>query len=457
MKVFWSWQSDLPGKISRHFVREALEEAVEALNEEREIVDADRPEAAIDHDRKGVPGSPDLANIILEKIRNSDVFVADVTPVGQSASQPPKKLMNPNVAIELGYSLRALSDRKLIMIVNSAFGTREDLPFDLRHKSGPIFYNLPVNATKAAIAAAKQKLVSELKIALREIAASLSRKPTTALTRVAAISGNPARFFDPTQFLVNREGDGFREGREQLVVPDKPLAFLRVIPDNATVKLIRTVARDVLNQSQLRPFSHEWHSMNVAINEWGAIAYEPLSDRREILSGTQLHQNCEVWGFDTYLPSPTHTPKSGGPPGIWGANLEEAFQRNLKPYAHFIQNHLEIPPPYTVIAGLTGVRSHILAIPGSWGTKSLGPFLDDPVVIEAILSSTDEDAINAVLLKIFRGVFEAVGHVRPANFRKFPPQAAHATNLIPAPSAPLTLSPSRSFGGLVRAGLTLPP
>jgi hypothetical protein len=31
MKVLWSWQSDHPGQVSRHFVREALEQAIADL------------------------------------------------------------------------------------------------------------------------------------------------------------------------------------------------------------------------------------------------------------------------------------------------------------------------------------------------------------------------------------------------------------------------------------------
>jgi hypothetical protein len=29
MKVFWAWQADIPGKIARHFVREALGQAID--------------------------------------------------------------------------------------------------------------------------------------------------------------------------------------------------------------------------------------------------------------------------------------------------------------------------------------------------------------------------------------------------------------------------------------------
>lgn len=69
MKIFWSWQSDTPGKIGRHFVRRALSRAIEELKETPEIEERSEipPGLHIDHDRKGVVGSPDLARLILPK------------------------------------------------------------------------------------------------------------------------------------------------------------------------------------------------------------------------------------------------------------------------------------------------------------------------------------------------------------------------------------------------------
>src|SRR5258708_6997626 len=115
MKVFWAWQSDHPRNISRDVIRTALEAAIEHLMEERDIVEA--PEEArgnlhLDHDTKGLTGSPDVARSILEKIQASTVFVGDVTPVdstptikGNEGDKPGRPLMNPNVAIEYGYAL----------------------------------------------------------------------------------------------------------------------------------------------------------------------------------------------------------------------------------------------------------------------------------------------------------------------------------------------------------------
>ncbi len=37
MKVFWSWQSDTPGKVGRHFVRDALTAAIEQLKQAPDV------------------------------------------------------------------------------------------------------------------------------------------------------------------------------------------------------------------------------------------------------------------------------------------------------------------------------------------------------------------------------------------------------------------------------------
>jgi hypothetical protein len=120
VKIFWSWQSDTPGKTGRHFVRNVLQTIVDELKQAIEVDEpterGSREEIHLDHDRKGVGGSPDLARVILEKIEQSVVLVADVTPVGVVHEAPAdlnskvaKKTINPNVGIELGYALHALT------------------------------------------------------------------------------------------------------------------------------------------------------------------------------------------------------------------------------------------------------------------------------------------------------------------------------------------------------------
>jgi hypothetical protein len=114
MKVFWSWQADTPGKTGRHFVRDALSEAIDALKADKDIIEPSEREARdaleLDHDRQGVSGSPDLAATIFRKIDETAVFIADVTAVGTTGAA--KKLINSNVAIEYGHAHLCLSEIK---------------------------------------------------------------------------------------------------------------------------------------------------------------------------------------------------------------------------------------------------------------------------------------------------------------------------------------------------------
>ena len=129
MKIFWSWQSDTPGKIGRFLVRDALNDAIEKLRADNDIEDAPR-DVHLDHDVKDVPGSPDLVRTILAKIEKSEVVVADVTIVGKT--EEGEGLINSNVAIELGYAFHACTDERAVLVFNKHYGKHEELPFDLR-------------------------------------------------------------------------------------------------------------------------------------------------------------------------------------------------------------------------------------------------------------------------------------------------------------------------------------
>jgi hypothetical protein len=133
-----------------------LSAAIDRLKQTPEIEEPTAREASsamhLDQDRKGIPGSPDLAWVILEKIEQSAVFVADVTSVAitttQTVEAQRKKIINPNVAIELGYALHSLGDRALLMVMNEHYGSRADLPFDVQSKAGPIIFRLSPGADK---------------------------------------------------------------------------------------------------------------------------------------------------------------------------------------------------------------------------------------------------------------------------------------------------------------------
>lgn len=143
----------------------------------------------LDYGRKGLKGSPDLAIEILKKIDAATIFVGDITPVGRGAphvtdenvSSEGKALMNPNVAIELGYALKSKTTENVLMIMNGHYGKRANMPFDLGHKGGPILYTLAPDATKEQIASERKKLSARLAEALHAYSPSPIATPFVEL------------------------------------------------------------------------------------------------------------------------------------------------------------------------------------------------------------------------------------------------------------------------------------
>jgi hypothetical protein len=143
-KVFYAWQSDLPPAANRNFILSALEAAAESLRRDKSL----EVEPVVDRDTQGVPGSPDISATILEKIDQAAVFVGDVSIINQASSKTDRPTPNPNVLLELGYAVKALGLGRIILVINTAFGSPEQLPFDLRMKR-VLPYNMPENSERA--------------------------------------------------------------------------------------------------------------------------------------------------------------------------------------------------------------------------------------------------------------------------------------------------------------------
>lgn len=122
--VFYSWQSDIDSAFNRSFINDCLNDAIERINDAH----PDAPPLNLDKDTRGVAGSPDIVNTILDKIDHCICFVADVTPICKKGD---KCISNPNVMFELGYALSSLNYDRIIIICNEAFCDVHDLPFDL--------------------------------------------------------------------------------------------------------------------------------------------------------------------------------------------------------------------------------------------------------------------------------------------------------------------------------------
>lgn len=172
MKFFWSWQSDIDDKINRYFIRDCIQEVLTELNKENAGSVVDESVRELDQDTMGVTGSPHVFDTILKKIKESDYFIADITPIAKTKGlekKKAKKVMNPNVALELGYALSIHGDERIITIFNESLGTIPgDLPFDLSHKRWPLSYNLTSANSTQERESIKKEFKSKLKVALRD-------------------------------------------------------------------------------------------------------------------------------------------------------------------------------------------------------------------------------------------------------------------------------------------------
>ncbi len=124
-KIFYSWQSDLPGNKTRNFIRECIDRAIN-LAQESETIEAERDEATL-----GVTGSPDIVATLFSKIENCDLFIADLSPCFTEDQKRVKKSPNPNVLVELGYAVKTLGWERVICLCNTDFG--KEYPFDIAH------------------------------------------------------------------------------------------------------------------------------------------------------------------------------------------------------------------------------------------------------------------------------------------------------------------------------------
>jgi hypothetical protein len=313
MKIFWSWQSDIDGKISRHFVRECLENAAKILNEDSAITER----FEVDHDTKGVPGSPPITETIFDKIKGSDVFVADVTPVASlvikdsSGKERIKKIMNPNVAIETGYAIAKLDNKKIITIINDEYGDIEDLPFDLKYKRGPIKYSLTVGASKQEVVNEAERLTNILVDALKYFCANIKAEPSNE--EIDLDLHGPGLFIDTKEPIV-KIADGWSSIKDKSYFLDVPAiySYVRIIPipkDSISIK--KTDLKAFLFDREFRIFPlFSRPDQTPETNQFGAIVVKMRENK--IPAFVQILKNGTIIGFSAIGPTlPLVTLKNG--------------------------------------------------------------------------------------------------------------------------------------------------
>ncbi len=205
--VFYAWQSDTPARANRNLIRDAAEAACERITSD---VSYDW-EVTLDSDTRGVAGMCDIPNTILEKIEQCDIFLADLTFVGESISADGnrQKMPNCNVVFELGYAAKYHGFSSLVGIVNEAFGKNEGQIFDIKRRAC-ISCNVPRDADPNRYSKEKERLAKTLEEVFR-----LTLDTVVARRREASTSRDVDEFervrIEQASRVLRREFHGFGE------------------------------------------------------------------------------------------------------------------------------------------------------------------------------------------------------------------------------------------------------
>ncbi|OFX26994.1 MAG: hypothetical protein A2033_15990 [Bacteroidetes bacterium GWA2_31_9] len=126
--IFYSWQSDLENSTNRTFLKDCISDAIRSINKKNKY----QYELVIDEATKREPGTPGIADTILNKIDNCKVFICDISTINSDSEN--RKTPNPNVLIEAGYAIKSLGWNRVICIINNHYGSVDSVPFDLKHR-----------------------------------------------------------------------------------------------------------------------------------------------------------------------------------------------------------------------------------------------------------------------------------------------------------------------------------
>ncbi|MES5483848.1 hypothetical protein QMZ05_13935 [Bradyrhizobium sp. INPA03-11B] len=415
MKIFWAWQFDLPGKIARHFIRGALEAAAAQINQTEEIDEPDEDfqggKLQLDYGRKNLKGSPDLAIEILKKIDGAAVFVGDVTPVGkgvphrtdEGVESDGKLLMNPNVAIELGYALKSKGTDHVLMVMNSHYGKRADMPFDLGGKGGPIMYNLAPTATGKEIETEKKKLVAVLVEALKEYVP----KPVAVSFEGLKPKIGRGIFFSEGEVLAEDKGWPGKEAR--YVMPFRKVLWLKLSP---TTALPHPLAIDLLtdNIGRFGPFTLPQGLESVRQNKYGVCFFSPAGATHNIDAIAQYTRDGEIWGVNAdYI----RQGEFGQQQAILTLPIENILITELDAYLRFMRDVSKVPLPIRVEVGIEGIAGRQIAHNGYPLNRSSPIMHKDFVEHNGTLRSFDKAEQDAFLMQFFNKLNENSGIPRP--------------------------------------------
>lgn len=338
------------------------------------------------------------------------MFVGDVTPVGKGSPytndegvhSDGKLIMNPNVAIELGYALKTRTTDNVLMVMNSHYGKRSDLPFDLGHKGGPIMYKLGPGATNDEIEREKKSLAAKLRDALSEYI----QKPVTEPFAEMKPKIGQGIYFDNGEILGE---DKNSLNKTKYTMPFRQIMWLRLIPTKS-LEIPLSIQRLEQSVASFGTFGISDAPLLRRQNAYGVAFFIPADDKGNIDAISQYSRDGEIWGMNAKILREGRIEES------WIVSsllMENLFITNLELYVNFMRMVSGVSLPIQVEAGIEGIKGRVIVHNGHV-FNGAGVMHKDNITHRAYLKSFETVDQREFLLELFTKVNNNTGVPRPA-------------------------------------------
>jgi hypothetical protein len=297
--------------------------------------------------------------------------------------------------LEYGYALGLLSDTFLIPVMNIAYGTPEQLPFDMGHRRHPLKYDCPTTTSRAVWRTIVQQLAAEFEAILRPtIELARSRPDKNPLFRKTASSTSPAFFF-PRDAIITSSGF---PNAQQYRFDGETAIYLRVFAKfrDDSPQLGRARLKELFERRRVGPFSGISGGVP-SRNDYGWVVLDPFPNNTT-KGITQGFPNGEIWGINSALfvqyPIHQYVGNNDLSTVLPMIAAEKLYAKTLMDYLQFAVSDLKLRFPLVVEIGAVGLKGVFISAPNGTGYNFHGPFPVDELIREYEVSNETRDYLR---------------------------------------------------------------
>ncbi len=292
--------------------------------------------------------------------------MADVTPIGETAHG--KALPNPNVMVELGWSLNKPGDARQIYVLNTADGWKvEQLPFDIRHRR-VLTYTLAESADGKTRERVRKELIKDLTGAIKVILDQHLDEQAQA----TPATGVKAKEDEPSIWAGGEVGfkhmDSTRSGFwQEVAIRPGARAYLRVIPTGWKGKPPTAAAIRALDINTAPGAFPGASAGDFGVTREGFVSYWIASERGAPVEAEDVSMYFDATGEFWVLHGSAVTETGNDRRFL---NLAWAFQgwATALRRIHWLFDHFGALPARRVEVGFTGMEN--VRFPGGWNISS---------------------------------------------------------------------------------------